>query len=242
MIALQGLSLERSAACYALPRYHPSNVSPLPGQERARPRHPAREVVTRLLGAAAALALAVIVSLFGTSLSVGRQPRPEPSLDPHLFTVIVPTAPTAGDAATATPAAPIVDFRDFASLQARAAAALPLPRLGVLQPRSTTTRTVTPTVGNSHRVRGGASWYCLPGVSACTSGYPGGLYAAAGSELRIGRWRGRTVRVCGNGHCVYVRLIDTCACGGSRIIDLYSDAFRRLAPLSKGSLLVTVSW
>jgi rare lipoprotein A (peptidoglycan hydrolase) len=27
-----------------------------------------------------------------------------------------------------------------------------------------------------------------------------------------------------------------------RVIDLYSDAFRRLAPLSQGTVRVTVSW
>jgi rare lipoprotein A (peptidoglycan hydrolase) len=68
------------------------------------------------------------------------------------------------------------------------------------------------------------------------------MYAAAGSELRVGAWRGRLVRVCSSGRCVSVRLIDWCACGGARIIDLYSDAFRRLAPLNAGVVRVTVSW
>jgi rare lipoprotein A (peptidoglycan hydrolase) len=93
-----------------------------------------------------------------------------------------------------------------------------------------------------HRVAGSSTWYCRPGVSACHHAYSGGLYAAAGSELRIGAWRGRQVKVCAGGDCVWVRLIDTCACGGARIIDLYSDAFRRLAPLDSGVLRVTVSW
>jgi hypothetical protein len=97
-------------------------------------------------------------------------------------------------------------------------------------------------VGSGHRVSGIATWFCLPGVSACTSGYQGGMYAAAGSEIRIGNWRGRTVKVCGNGNCIYVKLIDWCACGGSRIIDLYHDAFSRLASPSSGGLGVTVSW
>jgi rare lipoprotein A (peptidoglycan hydrolase) len=48
--------------------------------------------------------------------------------------------------------------------------------------------------------------------------------------------------VCGGGRCVNVKLIDWCACGGNHIIDLYSDAFRRLAPLSSGALPVTVRW
>jgi rare lipoprotein A (peptidoglycan hydrolase) len=89
---------------------------------------------------------------------------------------------------------------------------------------------------------GAATWYCETGVSACHHSYPGGLYAAAGPELRVGNWRGRHVRVCGNGNCVNVILIDWCACGGNHIIDLYSDAFRHLAPLSAGAVHVTVSW
>jgi rare lipoprotein A (peptidoglycan hydrolase) len=68
------------------------------------------------------------------------------------------------------------------------------------------------------------------------------MYAAAGPALRVGDWRGRTVRVCANGTCLDVRLIDWCQCYGSRVIDLYSDAFRRLAPLSEGTISVTVSW
>ena len=79
-------------------------------------------------------------------------------------------------------------------------------------------------------------------MSSCHHSYPGGMYAAAGSELRIGNWRGRQVKVCSGGDCIWVRLIDWCACGGARIIDLYSDAFRRLAPLNSGVIRVTVSW
>ena len=89
---------------------------------------------------------------------------------------------------------------------------------------------------------GSATWYCQSGVSACHSAYAGGMYAAAGPALRVGAWRGRIVVVCGGGRCVNVKLIDWCACGGSHIIDLYSDAFRQLAPLSSGALAVTVRW
>jgi len=93
-----------------------------------------------------------------------------------------------------------------------------------------------------HSATGAATWYCKTGVSACHHAYPGGFYAAAGPELRVGNWRGRHVRVCGNGSCVNVTLIDWCACGGNHIIDLYSDAFRQLAPLSAGAVHVKVSW
>jgi rare lipoprotein A (peptidoglycan hydrolase) len=206
----------------------------------------ATRLVTRPFGAAAALVLAVVVSLFGTSLSVGRQPVPIGPIDPSAFTVIVP--PAASDQATPTNAPPgiFTDFRNPAAGLSRVAASVPLPRRQFVRTRSTVARVasqaVTTTVGNTRRVKGVATWYCLPGVSSCTSGYRGGLYAAAGSELRIGNWRGRHVKVCGNGNCVVVTLIDWCACGGSRIIDLYHDAFSRLASPSRGGIGVTVTW
>jgi rare lipoprotein A (peptidoglycan hydrolase) len=204
----------------------------------------ATRLVTRPFGAAAALVLAVVVSLFGTSLSVGRQPVPIGPIDPSAFTVIVP--PAASDQAAPTNAPPgiFTDFRNQASVVSRVAGNVPLPRRQVVEKRSKVSAqaAVTTSVGNGHRVKGVATWYCLPGVSTCTSGYRGGLYAAAGSELRIGNWRGRIVKVCGNGNCVVVKLIDWCACGGSRIIDLYHDAFSRLASPSSGGLGVTVTW
>jgi rare lipoprotein A (peptidoglycan hydrolase) len=201
--------------------------------------------VTRPLGAAAALALAVVVSLFGTSLSVGRQPVPIESIDPDAFTVIVPVAPPGSAAPADAPVPPISDFRDEASLLSRVTTGVPLAPVHVVRSRpkpAAAATTAVASVGSGHRVGGLATWYCLPGVSACTSGHQGGLYAAAGSEIRIGNWRGRTVKVCGNGNCIYVKLIDWCACGGSRIIDLYHDAFSRLASPSRGGVAVTVSW
>lgn len=107
------------------------------------------------------------------------------------------------------------------------------PRPSPAQPR--------PTVG---RTKGRATWYCGGGPSTCTAGAPAsGLYAAAGKALRVGKWRGRKVTViASNGKRVVVTLVDTCACGKGRVIDLYASAFRRLAPLSKGVLRVTVKW
>ena len=99
----------------------------------------------------------------------------------------------------------------------------------------------TPPPNPTHSVSGSASWYCRNG-SGCVAGHPGGLYAAAGPALRVGNWRGRTVSVCGSGNCVSVTLIDSCWCGTGRVIDLYSDAFSRLTPLSAGTLTVRVSW
>jgi hypothetical protein len=95
--------------------------------------------------------------------------------------------------------------------------------------------------GVAWRVAGVASWYCLAGVSACHHSYMGGLYAAAGPALRVGSWRNRSVVVSLGGRSVRVRLVDWCACP-RRVIDLYADAFRRLAPLSSGVIRVRVSW
>jgi rare lipoprotein A (peptidoglycan hydrolase) len=71
-----------------------------------------------------------------------------------------------------------------------------------------------------------------------------GLYAAAGPGLRIGDWRGRRVSVCSDGQCVTVQLTDWCACGDRHgqptLLDLSADAFRRLAPLSRGVIAVSV--
>lgn len=100
-----------------------------------------------------------------------------------------------------------------------------------------------PAAGYSHARQVSATWYCLPGRSACTRGYPaGGAYAAAGWRLAVGAWRGRVVRTCRVDRptqCVLVRLIDRCACSG---IDLYASAFRRLAPLGTGRVAVVVRW
>jgi rare lipoprotein A (peptidoglycan hydrolase) len=156
-------------------------------------------------------------------------------------------------AASASPAptdgAPGV-FSDFINRPAalsRVVTTVPLPRRQIVQKQSKVvsrvTSTASVTVGGGHRVRGVATWYCLPGVSTCTSGYSSsGLYAAAGSELRVGNWRGRFVKVCGNGKCIVVKLIDWCACGGSHVIDLYHGAFSQLASPSSGGLTVTITW
>jgi rare lipoprotein A (peptidoglycan hydrolase) len=147
-------------------------------------------------------------------------------------------APGAVQSGPAQPLGPIADFaEDQPSFAPR-----PAPR----QPnaaRSVAKMLPMPKASSTgKRASGSATWYCKTGVSACHSNYPGGYYAAAGPALRVGDWRGRVVRVCGSGSCVNVRLIDWCACGGSHIIDLYSDAFQRLAPLNAGALRVTVSW
>jgi len=197
---------------------------------------------------AAALVVALTTMSAG-ALSTATVPGLPVPLDPSAFELIAATdlaaVQTPGPAASRGPAPVIADFAN----PVRSFAPRPEPRL-VVAPRVVAAATPRPApqpapriaAGASARATGPASWYCKPGVSACHYAYSGGMYAAAGPKLRVGNWRGRVVRVCGSGSCVTVKLIDWCACGGGRVIDLYSDAFRRLAPLSQGTVKVTVSW
>ena len=85
-----------------------------------------------------------------------------------------------------------------------------------------------------------ASWYCLAGVSRCTRGHPSGMFAAIRRDLLF--LRGHDVTVCAGDRCIVVTVID-CNCGATaNLIDLYSDAFRVLRPLSRGIVPVQVSW
>jgi len=168
-------------------------------------------------------------------------------MDPGAFRPVVVADSVAGTPAPlpsieyGVPASPIQigDFQEQArSFEPRANPDQPVRAESVLK----ATPRPKPPANPSNSVRGTASWYCQAGVSVCHSDYPGGMYAAAGPALRVGNWRGRTVTVCGSGSCVNVKLIDWCACGSGRVIDLYSDAFRQLAPLSSGTVSVRVTW
>ena len=201
--------------------------------------------------------LAAFITLAAATAATARPPAPPSTLDPAEFlpieladsgVVAQEPLPSIDYGAPASPIE-IADFQD---------------QRPVVEPRGDTNQPVQPDSllkptpkpkpvaarsggrggggGGSHSVRGIASWYCKPGVSACHYQYSGGMYAAAGPALRVGNWRGRTVTVCGSGSCVNVKLIDWCACGSGRVIDLYSDAFSRLAPLSSGTLSVRVTW
>jgi hypothetical protein len=197
------------------------------------------------------IAIPLVLALIGlsaVSLAVGREAIVPAALDADTFTRIEVPAPAANRLPAPTPPpvvaqAPFEDFRD----PERSFAPRPNPAFDV-GPRvivvpTPTPRPIAPVASNTgRRVGGSASWYCLPGTSACHYAYSGGMYAAAGPALRVGNWRGRVVTVCSGGRCVNVKLIDWCQCHGSRVIDLYSDAFRRLAPLSAGTTSVTVSW
>lgn len=197
---------------------------------------------------AAALVVA-LTTMSAAALSTATVPALPVPIDPSAFELIAGTdlsaVRTPAPAASRAPAPVIADFAN----PARSFAPRPEPRL-VVAPKVVAAATPRPApqpapriaAGATARATGPASWYCKPGVSACHYAYSGGMYAAAGPKLRVGNWRGRVVRVCGSGSCVTVKLIDWCACGGGRVIDLYSDAFRRLAPLSQGTVKVTVSW
>ena len=90
--------------------------------------------------------------------------------------------------------------------------------------------------------KGWATYYCLLGKSRCTVGHLGGMYAAIRSDLLF--LRGKTVKVCrlGTTRCIYVTIID-CNCGkNANLIDLYSDAFNKLAGLWRGKIQVTLKW
>lgn len=95
--------------------------------------------------------------------------------------------------------------------------------------------------GGGTRINGVASWYCLAGVSRCTYTHSGGNYAAIRRDLLF--LRGDTIGVCTDPrNCIRVTIID-CNCGpNANLIDLYSDAFRQLAPLSVGKVRVYIEY
>ena len=92
-------------------------------------------------------------------------------------------------------------------------------------------------VGATHETtaptEGTASWYDVGP----------GLYAAVPS-YRFGD-QTYPLNVCAGERCVQVTVRDHCSCfvgtSRERVIDLSADAFRRLAPLSRGLVRVTLS-
>lgn len=183
------------------------------------------------------MVVALVSTLLGaTTIAVAETPAsrpmsPAPTLLPVDLAPHDPTPPASSP--TPDPAAPITDFA------AHREALTGEPS----RPETDTPAASADSVRRERiRARGDATWYCLPGVSACHRDANGGMYAAAGEELRVGDWRGRKVTVCAGDDCVRVTLIDWCACEGDRVVDLYGDAFRRLASLSAGIVPVTVRW
>jgi hypothetical protein len=98
--------------------------------------------------------------------------------------------------------------------------------------------------GGAPRIRGTATWYCNDGqrgTSYCTRGYgPEDMVAAIDTDLGFDKGDVVLVRSLAGDGQVTVTIVDVCRCPGSRLIDLTSGAFRRLAPLGLGVLPVTV--
>jgi rare lipoprotein A (peptidoglycan hydrolase) len=202
--------------------------SPRPGASRRFGRRGRRRLTRRRAGAVALLC--TLSTLWIAAVATARPPTPPAVLGSADFHAVVLPATN-----TVTPA-PILDF----VAPQRSFTARPTP----VQSNTAKTALKVPPHPRltGKRVSGSATWYCQTGASACHAAYTGGMYAAAGPALRVGAWRGRVVQVCGGGRCVWVTLIDWCACGGTHVIDLYGDAFRQLATLSSGALKVTVRW
>jgi hypothetical protein len=123
---------------------------------------------------------------------------------------------------------------------------IPVPEASAAAPRSTTpprarrdssAAKVSGGGGRHHNLRGYATWHATG---------RDGWYAAAGPLLRqaIGKgWRGSQVLVCKHERCLEVTLNDVCFCKhGRRLVDLSDEAFRYLAPLSRGVIGVAVGW
>ena len=220
----------------------PPETTARPSARRRRGRLSARRAIPLAV-------LAAISTLAVSTASFARPPASSESLDPAAFGAVAVADAGAGAtvrppliAAAAPPGPPeIGDFTvgEIRSFEPRANPAQPVEAESVLKP--TPKPEPTPPPNPSHSVNGRAAWYCNNG-SGCPAGYSGGLYAAAGAALRVGSWRGRVVTVCGNGNCVNVKLVDWCACGGARVIDLFGAAYGRLAPLSTGTVAVKISW
>lgn len=85
-----------------------------------------------------------------------------------------------------------------------------------------------------------ATWYCGDG-SPCTAGYgPGDLVAAIDPSLGIEKGERLVVRY--ESRTVTVRVVDVCACGGDRIIDLTRLAFSQLADPAVGQIPVSIEF
>lgn len=197
---------------------------------------------------AAVLALALVsLLLMATATATAQAPSSPTRLSPIALSAIHPSAVTGWTPTSPRPTAtfddPLAATSDItlSGILSPAEVAASLSRPDAAQPEPSV-RAQSKAPPGRIRSRGAATWYCVAGVSACHRDYDGGLFAAAGAELRVGDWRGRKVSVCVGDDCVRVTLIDWCACEGDRVIDLYGDAFRRLAPLGTGIVRVSVRW
>lgn len=91
---------------------------------------------------------------------------------------------------------------------------------------------------------GTATFYCRPGeqgTANCTAGYGPDDLVAAIDPRDTPFEKGDRVTVTHGSRSITVRIIDVCRCAGSRVIDLTSGAFSRLAPLSRGVIEVSLT-
>ena len=186
-----------------------------------------------LLLVAAALLLAVVI---GDQV---RAARPVPTQG-RTFVPFPTYAPTA--APSATPIAGLHEYQRPINVEPK-----PIPVSGSTAapggtpPRARRDSTAAGGAGGQarhhtrHQLTGRARWY---GTGR------DGLYAAAGCALRkaMGDWRGRHVLVAYRRRAVEVRLNDAVGGCTRTLIDLSDEAFRYLAPLSRGVIRVTVGW
>ena len=174
-------------------------------------------------------ALAIVLVLVALMIAISLAPTPAQSDVPVQATVLpqsafrsvrpVDLAPEATTSPVEAPSA--VPGRRPAIRTTSRPAPKPRPAQPLrVRPVSRPAPKPLPVVRTTNAIRGVATWYCEPGVSICTNGFPApGAYGAAGPALRaaLGNWRGRTVYVNG----VAVTLIDWCGCPGNHVIDVY---------------------
>lgn len=90
----------------------------------------------------------------------------------------------------------------------------------------------------------GVATYCAPTPTRCQS-WGGDALVGAVPSFRFGD-KPYPATVCRGGRCVEVTVVSFCACGqrGGKdtVIDLSPAAFRRLAPLSRGVIDVTLTY
>ena len=184
----------------------------------------------RRLSTPAGFAVLTVLLVTATARSSPIHPiQPVPDRD---FTQIFPSAIYE----TPPPVAPIYETTPHPAHTPR-----PTPQQ---VPQATTAPPPALIHSSTRSLTGRASWFCLPGRSACTAGHSGGMYAAAGPKLRaaLGNWRGRHIKVNG----VPITIIDWCSCArgrsNERLIDLYADAYSAIKPLSTGVMRVTITW
>lgn len=202
---------------------------------RIDPRHPLVPFATGVM-VGALLALTLTASVAAEAPRSAQEPAPEASdgVASGFEQVVMATAAPGRSAAPSTSAAPGPSPLPSPATDTRVAPVRVIPDR---KPSGITTRpTGKPVVPRGNGTAGRASWY---GAS--------GMIAAAGPALRarLGKgWRGQVVTVCAGERCIRVRLADWCQCyrgeGRERLIDLSDDAFRRLAPLSRGLVRIRV--